>query len=85
MIIPGFEIKQKANKSCCIVMGMCILDLSIILMYECNYGCIKNKYDNNSRLLFTGTDSLMYEIKTEDIYEDFRKDKEIFVFSNYSK
>ena len=66
-------------------MGMCILDLSIILMYECNYGCIKNKYDNNSRLLFTGTDSLMYEIKTEDIYEDFRKDKEIFVFSNYSK
>ena len=54
-------------------------------MYECNYGCIKNKYDNNSRLLFTGTDSLMYENKTEDIYEDFRKDKEIFVFSNYSK
>ena len=26
----------------------------------------------------------MYEIKTEDIYEDFSDDKEMFDFSNYS-
>ena len=26
----------------------------------------------------------MYEIKTEDVYEDFSKDKEMFDFSNYS-
>ena len=45
---------------------------------------IKNKYGNNSRLLFTDTDSLMYEIKTEDVYEDFSKDKEMFHFSNCS-
>ena len=38
---------------------------------------------NNSRLLFTGTDdSLMYEIKTEDIYEDFSNNKEMLEFSN---
>ena len=42
------------------------------------------KYRNNSRLLFTDTDSLMYEIPTEDVYENFSKDKEIFDFSNYS-
>ena len=36
-------------------------------MYEFHYDYIKNKYSNNSRLLFTDTDSLMYEIKTEDI------------------
>ena len=30
------------------------------------------------RLLFTDTDSLMYEIKTEDVYEDFSNDKEMF-------
>ena len=30
---------------------------------------------NNSRLLFTDTNSLMYEIKTEDVYEDFSKYK----------
>ena len=26
----------------------------------------------------------MYEIKTEDVYEDFSDDKEMFEFSNYS-
>ena len=52
-------------------------------MYEFHY-YIKNKYDSNSRLLFTNTVSLMYEIKTEDVYEGFNNDKEIFDFSNYS-
>ena len=65
-------------------IGMCILELSKVLMYEFHYDYIKNKYGNNSRLLFTDTDSLMYEIKTEDVYEDFSNDKEMFDFSNYS-
>ena len=39
-------------------------------------------YGNNSRLLFTDTDSLMYEMKTEDVHEDFSNDKEMFDFSN---
>ena len=50
-------------------------------MYEFHYDYIKNQYGNNSRLLFTHTDSLMYEIKTEDVYEDFSKGKEMFNFS----
>ena len=40
-------------------------------MYEFHHDYIKNKYGNNSRLLFTATDGLMYEIKTEDVYKDF--------------
>ena len=52
-------------------------------MYEFHFDYIKNKYGNNSRLLFTDTDSLMYEIKTEDVSEDFSKDKEMLDFSNY--
>ena len=55
---------------------MCILELSKVLMYEFHYDYIKNKYGNNSRLLFKDTDSLMYEIKTKDVYEDFRNYKE---------
>ena len=64
--------------------GMCILELSKVLTYEFHYDYIKNKYDNKSKLLFTDTDSLMYKIKTEDVYEDFSSDKEIFDFSSYS-
>ena len=33
--------------------------------------------------LLTGTDSLMYKIKTEDVYADFSNDKEIFDFNDY--
>ena len=55
-----------------------------MLVYEFHYDYIKNKYDGNSRLLFTDTDSLMYEIKTEDVCKDCSNDKEMFEFSNYS-
>ena len=65
-------------------VSMCILDLNEALMYKFHFDYIKNRYGNNSRLLFIDTDSLMYEIKTEDIYEDFSEVKEMFEFSNYS-
>ena len=63
---------------------MRILELSKVIMYEFHYDYIKNKYDKKSKLLFADTDSLMYEIKTEDVYGDFSSNKEIFNFSNYS-
>ena len=60
------------------------LELSKLLMYEFNYDYIKNKYGKNWRLLFTDTGSLMYEIKTGNVCEDFSNDIEMFDFSNYS-
>ena len=54
-------------------------------MHEFYYNYVKNKYGNNSRLLFTDTDNFIFEIKTEDIHEDFSNDKGIFDFSNYLK
>ena len=64
-------------------VGMCILDLSKMLMYDfhCNY--IKKKYNNRARLLFTDTDSLTYQIEAEDVYKDFWKDKDMFNNSDY--
>ena len=62
--------------------GLCILELSKVLKYKCHYNYIKNKYDNKSKLIFADTDSLIYEIKTEDFYEDCSRDKETFNFSN---
>ena len=62
---------------------MCILNLSKVLMNEFHYNK-KKTYDNNSRLFFIDTNSLMSERKTKDVYEDVSKDKEMFDFSNYS-
>ena len=50
-------------------------------MYEFHYKYIKNKFD--AKLLFTDTGSLVYEIKTENVYEDFYLDKDLFDFSDY--
>ena len=64
-------------------VGMCKLELSKVPMYEFHYDYIKNKYGNKQRLLFTDTDSLMYEIETENVYDNFSKNKEMIDFSNY--
>ena len=64
-------------------VGMCILDLSKMLMYDFHYIYIKKKYNNRARFLFTGTDSLTYKIEAEDIYKDFWKDKGMFDNSDY--
>ena len=51
-------------------VGMYISDLSKVLIYEFCYDCVKNKYANSRRLLFTDSYSLMDEIKTEYFYEE---------------
>ena len=75
------EIKPVLILNKPINVGFSILDLSKLLMYEFHYKDIKSKFD--AKLLFTDTDSLVYEIKTEDVYKNFYQDKNLFDFSDY--
>ena len=63
---------------------ICIIELSRIPLHEFYYGYIKIKYGNKLRLLFKDTGSLVYEIKTKNIYENFSKNEDVFAFGNYS-
>ena len=66
-------------------VGMCILDLSKVLMYDFHYNFIKAKYGDLAKLLFTDTDSLCYHIQTDDAYRDFYRSKGLFDNSDYNK
>ena len=67
-----------------VYLGMCILDLSKTVMFDFHYNYIKPKYGNNAKLLFTDTDSFLYEIQTEDFYKDISGDvKDRFDTSDY--
>ena len=66
-----------------IYVGYTVLDLSTWKMYDFHYNFIKKNFD--AELLLTDTDSLAYEIKSENVYEEFFEWKDLFDFSNYPK
>ena len=75
------EVKPVFTLNKPIYVGFSILHLSKLLICDFHYKYIKSKLD--AKLLFTVTGSLVYKIKTEDVYEDFYQDKNLFDFSDY--
>ena len=57
---------------------MSILDLSKHLMYDFCYNHLKIQYGAHCQLLYTDTDSLLLEIRTEDVYKDIANNSELY-------
>ena len=77
------EIKPVLMLNKPIYVGFTVLELSKWLMYDFHYNFIKKHFD--AELLFTDTNSLTYEIKSDGVCEEFFKHKHLFDFSNFSK
>ena len=81
-IIEMKQTKVKMNKP--IYLGLSILEISKILMYEIWYDYMKPKYNDNVGLCYMDTDSFVMHIKTNDFDEDITNDVENrFDTSNY--
>jgi hypothetical protein len=67
-----------------IYIGFSVLELSKLHMYDLHYNVFKSYYGHNIKLVYTDTDSFLYEINTNDLYEDFSEMfSEYMDFSNY--
>ena len=81
-IIEMNKTRVKMNKP--IYLGLPMLDISKILMYEFWYDYMKSKYNDNVKLSYMDTDSFVMNIKTNDFYKDIANDVEKrFDTSNY--
>ena len=59
-----------------IYLGLSILELSKILIYEFWFECVRPKHDEKAKLCYMGTDSFIVYIKADDIYKDIAEDVE---------
>ena len=67
-----------------IYLGLSILEISKILIYEFWYDYMKSKYHDNVKLCYIDTNSFGMHIKTNDFYKDITNDVECkFDNSNY--
>ena len=72
--------KLKLNRP--LYVGFSILDLSKLWMYEFHYNCMMKWFDK-IELCFTDTDSLLYRIEGQDVYEVMKEHSDMFDFSDY--
>jgi hypothetical protein len=81
-LVKTYKRTVELNKP--IYIGATVLDLSKLLMYKFHYQTMKVRFPN-SMMMKTETDSVLYFIETDDLYDDCKDDiiqKEI-EFSNY--
>ncbi|KMQ85714.1 hypothetical protein RF55_15565, partial [Lasius niger] len=75
------KLEVKFNKP--IYVGMCILDISKVCLYEFHYEYMSPLYRDKCRVMYTDTDSLIYHIECDDVYENMKRDIARFDTSDY--
>lgn len=75
------NLEVKFNKP--IYVGMCILDISKTCLYEFHHEFMIPLYQQNCKVMYTDTDSLIYHIKSDDVYDDMKRNIDKFDTSDY--
>ena len=70
-----------------IYCGFSVLEFSKIIMYRFHYGIMSRFFKNKAKVAYMDTDSFLYEIETDDLYEDLKNPElnKHFDFSNYDE
>ncbi|XP_029673848.1 uncharacterized protein LOC115241990 [Formica exsecta] len=76
------KLEIKFNKP--VYVGMCILDVFKIRLYEFLYEYMLPLYRDKCEIMYIDTDSLIYRIECEDVYEDMKRDIDRFDTSDYA-
>ena len=67
----GMKTKQiKVKRTKLVYLGLPILEISKVLMCECQCDYIKPKYQNNAKPSYIDTDSFVINIEIKDLYKD---------------
>ena len=84
-LVGVHQLKTQIMLNKPVYVGVAILDLSKVLMYDFHYGVIKKEFGNKATLLGTDTDSLKYSIECDDLYQWMNERKHYFDLSDYPK
>lgn len=66
-----------------IYVGMCILDISKVCLYEFHHDYMAPLYRDKCKIMYTDTDSLIYHVECDDVYEMIKRDIDRFDTSDY--
>ena len=75
------KLEDLVNKST--YVRFCVLDISKTLMYDFHYNYMSKLYKNKCKLNYSDTDSLLYDLKCDEFYEDMKKNIIYFDTSDY--